>query len=504
MFRVYTSREEAIEQFASQPAKRYPVTAMKDTISNNETHSHNVNKGGVLIVACVASLITPFMGSAVNIALPSIAAEFSIDAMLLSWIPTAFILASAMFLVPMGKYADIRGRRRVFLWGLCIFTLSSMGCALAPSAPALITIRILQGMGAAMMFGTGTAILISVYPLKDRGRVLGIAVAMVYVGLSIGPFAGGLLTELMGWRSIFWVVIPLCLLAAVLTLRCIRSEWADARGEKFDLAGSLIFSLGLASLMYGFSLMPSRNGGLLLGCGIAGIAGFIIRQLKIPYPVLDMRLFRYNPVFAFSNLSALINYSATFAVTFLMSLFLQYIKGMTPGESGMILVSQPVVMAVFSPLAGRLSDRIEPRLLSSAGMALTALGLVMCGFLDGTSGTAEIVAYLILLGLGFALFSSPNTNAVMSSVERRYYGLASGTVGTMRLTGQMFSMGIAMMILAFHIGRNAITPEYFIQYLNAQQAAFIFFAALCGIGIFTSAIRGRLRNTGEEPAFDRN
>ncbi|HEX9899696.1 MAG TPA: MFS transporter, partial [Candidatus Methylomirabilis sp.] len=202
---------------------------------------------------------------------------------------------------------------------------------------------------------------------------------------------------------------------------------------------------------------------------------------------------RGNAVFTFSNLAALINYSATFAVTFLLSLYLQYTKGLGPRDAGLILVSQPLVMAAFSPIAGRLSDRIEPRTVASLGMAFTVLGLVLLAFLGEGTPLAFIVATLVILGFGFALFSSPNTNAVMSSVDRRLYGVASATLGTMRLSGQMLSMGIAMLVFALYVGRVRIGAANPASFLYSLKVAFAIFAILCFFGIFASLARGRLK-----------
>jgi MFS family permease len=210
-----------------------------------------------------------------------------------------------------------------------------------------------------------------------------------------------------------------------------------------------------------------------------------------------MNLFRSNTVFVFSNLAALINYSATFAVSFLLSLYLQYIKGLSPQNAGLILVSQPIMQALFSPSAGRLSDRIESRIVASAGMALTVIGLLLLTLLNEETALVFIIVSLMLLGFGFALFSSPNTNAIMSSVEKRFYGVASATLGTMRLIGQTLSMGIAMLIFAIHIGKVQITPEYYAPFLTSTQTAFVVFAVLCFGGIFASLARGNVRGTME-------
>jgi MFS family permease len=251
------------------------------------------------------------------------------------------------------------------------------------------------------------------------------------------------------------------------------------------------------ALMYGLSLLPAKGGLGFVAGGFIGISIFIAWEAKTESPVYDLNLFKTNRVFAFSNVAALINYSATFAVAFLLSLYLQHIKGLSPQNAGIILVAQPIVQTLFSPLAGRLSDRIEPRIVATTGMSLTALGLVFFIFLDEHSTLVLIVAWLILLGFGFALFSSPNTNAIMGSVERRFYGLASGSVGTMRLLGMMISMGITTMLFSMLIGRVQITAEYYPAFLKSIRVAFIVFSLLCFGGIFASMVRGR---TGSYPS----
>jgi len=433
------------------------------------------------------------MGSSVNIALPTIGDEFAIDAVLLSWVSISFILAASMFLMPFGKVADIYGRKKIFKYGMILFTVSSFLSALSPHAYFLIAIRFLQGVGGAMLFGTGIAILSSVFPSDQRGKVLGINVAAVYGGLSIGPFLGGLLTEHFGWRSVFLVNIPLGLAVVVLIIWKMKGEWAEAHGEKFDIIGSLFYSMTLVAVMYGLNLVPSIAGFMLLLASLAGVVIFIKWEMKIESPVLDVRLFRENRTFAFSNLAAFINYSATFAVSFLLSLYLQYIKNLSPHEAGLILVSQPIVMAIFSPFAGRLSDRIEPRIVASLGMGLNAAGLFLFTFLDKATTIQYIVGGLICLGFGFALFSSPNTNAIMSSVERRFYGVSSGIVGTMRLTGQMLSMGIIVLIFTVSLGKAQITPVYYEIFLESAKNAFVIFTVLCVFGVGASLARGKVR-----------
>lgn len=454
---------------------------------------NSANKRYVLLIATLASFLTPFMGSSVNIALPLISKEFSMNVVLLSWIPTSYILAAAIFLVPFGRIADIYGRKMIFTYGILIYTVSSFLSAISPSAAILIASRVFHGIGSSMIFGTGVAILISVFPVRERGKALGINVAAVYSGLSLGPSLGGFLTQHFGWRSIFFINVPIGLVIIFLVFWKLREEWAEAKGERFDLAGSIIYSLALTAIMYGFSLLPKVPGACLILTGGMGILGFALWEIKTESPVLDIGLFRNNTVFALSNLAALINYSATFAVSFLLSLYLQYTKGATPQDAGLILVAQPAVMAIFSPLAGRLSDKIEPRVVSSIGMTITAIALFLLTCLSNNTSLWFILESLILLGFGLALFSSPNTNAVMSSVEKKSYGVASGTLATMRLTGQMLSMGIAMLIFALYIGRVQITPEYYLLFVKSVKLIFAIFAILCFGGIFASLARGKVR-----------
>ncbi|MFH1147402.1 MAG: MFS transporter [Pseudomonadota bacterium] len=453
---------------------------------------NGTSKGCALLIAAMASFLTPFIGSSVNVALPTIGREFEMDAVLLGWISTSFLLSAAIFLVPFGRIADIYGRKKIFLRGISIYTVSCLLSAISHSPAALIGSRVVQGIGSAMIFGTGMAILTSVFPAGERGRALGINVAAVYLGLSLGPFIGGAITHHFGWRAVFFANIPLGLIIIGLVLSRLKGEWAEARGEKLDLLGSVIYGLSLLAVMYGFS-QPTVAGLLLFIAGLFGGFCFIRWEMKVESPLIEIRLFLGNRVFALSNIAALINYSATFGVAFLLSLYLQYIKGLTPSEAGLVMVAQPVIMTVFSPFAGRLSDRIEPRIVASIGMACITVGLFILVFLDARTDLKVIVSVLSLLGLGFSLFSSPNTNAIMSSVERRFYGLSSGILATMRMTGQMLSMGIVMLLSAVYIGHVQITPQSYPFFLKSMRIALGIFTGLCFAGTFASLARGKLR-----------
>ncbi len=452
-----------------------------------------MNRKIVLTVATMGAFLTPFMGSAVNIALPTIGAEFGMSAISLGWVAMAFLLSAAISLVPMGRCADIYGRKRVFLLGVIIFTLSTLFCGLSWSAASLIISRVVQGAGSAMMFGTGTAMLISAYPPEKRGAVLGINVTAVYVGLIAGPFIGGMLTQYIGWRSIFLTTVLPGLIVISAVMWKLRGDWAEARGDRFDFTGSVIYGASLLSMMYGVSRLPSSNAVILIVTGILLLIIFGIWELRTKSPVLEMRLFIRNRTFTLSNLAALFNYMATFSVGFLLSLYLQYIKGFTPANAGLALIIQPVMMALLSPLTGKLSDRVEPRIIASIGMGLTTAGLIPLVLLNNLSGMMQVYAALVLLGTGFALFSSPNMNAIMGSVDKRYYGVASGTAGTMRLVGQMFSMGLTMMTFSILIGCVQITPDCYPLFLKSMKYVFSILSALCFCGIFASLARGRVR-----------
>jgi len=451
-----------------------------------------------LLVSCLSSFLTPFMGSATNLALPSIGREFQASAILLGWVATVYSLTAAMVLVPMGRVADIQGRKKIFISGVAIHTAGSFLASFSPSMAILLLARLVQGIGAAMIFGTGVAILTSVFPPQERGRALGINVSSTYLGLTLGPILGGALTQSFGWRSIFLFNAAIGIIAFIIAVNNLKGEWAEARGEKLDGVGSVLYGASLASLIYGFSQLPNWLGVILTGMAFVGLLVFILWESKTPFPLLNLGLFRQNRLFAFSNLAALIHYSATSAVSLLLSLYLQYIKGLNPRTAGLILVAQPVLMALFSPLAGRASDKIEPQVVASLGMALSSLGLFGLIFLSERSSLPTVVASLCFLGFGFALFSSPNTNAVMGSVGRKFYGVASSTLATMRLVGQMMSLGTVMILFSLFIGPRPISPPFYPAFLRSAQAGFVIFSFLCALGVAASLARGRRTNQSSD------
>lgn len=442
-----------------------------------------------LAVSMLSALFNSMGNSSVNVALPAIGREFAMNAAMLGWVATSMLLAASVFVVPFGKIADIYGRKKLMIIGTIVYTAASVLAALSDSTFTLLFSRVIQGLGASMIFGTGVAILTSVFPPEKRGWALGWNVSAVYLGLTAGPFVGGILTSYLGWRSVFWINLPLGLASLYFLFFMLKGEWAEAKGDKLDYVGSLILAVLITCIIYGLSKMPSYTAAALVGIGLVLLFVFVKYEEKHKNPVINIKLFEDNHVFAYSNLATLIHYSSAFAVSIMLSLYLQYIKGFDPRHAGLIMMAQPAVMFIIAPWAGKISDKVSPRIVASIGMAMTMTGLILFSFLRADTPLYYIIFCLIFIGAGFGLFSSPNTNAIMSSVERRYYGVASGIISTMRQGGQMTGMAIATMMLSLYVGKSQITPDKYGVFLTAVKAAFVVFSVLCFLGIFASLAR---------------
>ena len=450
-------------------------------------------------IVAVTSFMGTFLISSVNIALPAIEHSFDMSAVALSWVLTSFLLANAMFLLPAGRFGDLTGIRRMFKLGVVIFSLVSLSCGLVSNGFWLIILRFVQGMGAALTSTTGPAILVSAFDAKNRGKVLGISVSGVYLGLASGPYLGGMLTQFAGWRSIFFVSSAMGLVTVILAFLFLGNDSkTDTGSKKIDLKGTVFYMIGLVALVAGSALIPQLIGWVLLLFGSLFLVVFWRFETKSAFPVVNIKLFTQNRLFSFSNLAALINYSATFAIVFLLSLYLQKILNLSPQQAGTILVAQPVMMTLFSPLAGRLSDRIQPRYLTTLGMSMCSFGLFSFVFLTAQTPVWLIVIELLWLGLGFALFSSPNMNTIMSAVNKTQYGIASGTAATGRVLGQIVSMTIVALFLAGFLGSEAIDAVHVDDFMKVVKYGFITFTVVSLAGIYFSFYRGEMQRTAIE------
>ena len=456
----------------------------------SDTHKNS----GILVVILVAYVMMPIIGLSVNVALPAIGKSLSSNPVVLGWISISLLLSIAVFAIPAGKLADIHGRRKIFLLGVVICTATSFLLAASRSAAALIFFRAIQGLGSAMVLNTGLVIISSIYPAGKRGKPLGLCMAAIYTGQTIAPFLGGLLTHYLGWRSIFVANVPLGLFVIGFMIWKIDAEWVETPNQKIDFTGAVIFGIMLVFVMYGLSILPSKNGVWLVLAGLGCGAVFLKWEIKAAFPLLELSLFRENRAFSFAILSAFIFYAAVFAVSFLLSLYLQYIKAFTAEKAGFVLVTQPFIQAIFSPVAGRLVDRVRPQLLSFVGMSLATAGMLLLALITFHANLLIILAALFLIGVGWAFFISTNMNDAIGSVDSRYYGVASGLIATIRQIGMMFSVAMTMFIFSLFMGRVQITPEYFGLFLKSVRTAFSVLTFFCLAGLAALAFRGKIKN----------
>ncbi|MDA8125476.1 MAG: MFS transporter [Deltaproteobacteria bacterium] len=454
----------------------------------------------VLIVTTLVCTLTPFMSSAVNVALPNIGAEFGMDAVDLGWVVNAFFLACAVMLVVFGRLADILGKIKIFNLGVIMFGMGSLLCAISLSAGLFIAGRLIQGVGGSMTIGTGLAALTAAYPPEERGRVLGINAAAVYFGLSIGPTIGGFLTTYWGWRSNFYLVFGLLLFSYIMTIRYLNPDEAEARDEKFDHVGSLLYVPTLTAFLYGFSNFLSPHSVPILAAGVAGLVAFIFWERRFPDPLIDLRIFKSNRPFIMSNLATLVNYAAVYAVTLLLSLYFQYNRGLAPEMAGLLLGVTPAAQVVFAPLAGRWSDRMDSTKLASLGLGITTLGLVLLCLFDEETPILYFVLCLAINGAGYGIFSSPNMNSIMSSASRKWYGVASSLMVTSRQVGCVLSTAITMVIFSIFIGHVELTAAQHGSLALSAKTAFIIFACLNLVAVFLSLARGKSRPATEPTA----
>lgn len=418
----------------------------------------------ILAVVMMVSFINPFTSSALTTALPSIGTAYGATDAQLSWVIELFLISSTVTIMPISKIADRIGKRHIFLFGVSLFCVSSLAVYFVNSLYGLFLLRILQGLGSASIFATSMAIVSLVTPPQRRGRAMGFTIAAVYCGLSFGPVLGGFFSYYLGWKTIFYFIAFICALAWLIAARSMtKEEWiVNAKGS-LDLPGSLLYALAMIAIMVGLSeVMTLAYAKYLLAAGLLLFLAFLYGEWHRKSPVLPVRIFAGNRVFSCSSLAAMLNYCATFGISFLLSIYLQRITGLNAHDTGLVLLIQPVLMALLSPVTGALAVDV-----SYPFFWLIALALV-------------------IIGIGFALFTAPNNNAIMGAVTPKYYGAASSVVSTVRLIGQVLSVAIITLILS-QSGASAAS-DWLAQHI---QQAFIVFTILCAIGIVPSAARSK-------------
>lgn len=460
----------------------------------------------ILLAVAIGTFMGPLDGSVVNIALPSISAYYGVPLSSVEWVLMSYLLTISSLLLTFGRLGDLYGYKRIYMTGFIIFTAGSVCCGLAPSIAMLVSSRAVQAVGAGMMLSMGPAIVTNITPPQERGKSLGLIAISVSVALSAGPVLGGLLTNEFGWQSIFFINIPVGIIACLLAWKVIPNM-KNREVQPFDVMGSVLFFLALICILLPLSYTERlgwSNPIILgsLGSGIFLLLLFIIYEEKTEHPMLDVSLFN-NRLFSMGNLSALLSYMSLYAVILLMPFYLQQLLGKSPSQAGLLLIAMPLVTMVVAPVSGSLSDRFDTRYVSSLGMGIMALGLWLLSTLDARSGTAAIMAYLAVIGLGQGMFQTPNNSAVLGTVQPQRRGIASGMLAVMRNTGMV--LGVAVTGAAFSISRHywekvlqsqGRTGPALVQgaFEGAMHFAFLLAALLAVTAVGTSLIRGPLNN----------
>lgn len=443
-----------------------------------------------IAVGVSTAFVTTFAGSALNLAIPDMGSHFNMGAAGVGWIVTLYTLVVAAFSTPFGKLSDNTGRRRILIIGVTGFGVVSLLSVFAPNAPVLLALRVLQGLSASMIFATNMPIAISAFPGKERGKAIGLVTSGTYAGLAMGPVLGGILNNWFGWKSIFLFGTLVSIIAITVIFRGIDKDITEKPDVEQDVKGNVIYVFMIASFIYGLTSFNSIRFGwaFIIAAFVLGYA-FVRTEIKAINPMIDVRIFASNMTYTLSNLTALFNYSATFALSYLVSIYLQVVMGFSSQTAGFVLITQPLFMALLSPRMGRLSDKVAPYKLASLGMGFCALSLLFFGFIRESTSIVMIVIALAVAGIGIALFSSPNTNVIMGCVPPAKFGVANSILATMRTTGQSSGMAIITLVVSGSIGNVSLYEVSANQLLGTIHTAFIIFTCLCAAGIFMSLQR---------------
>ena len=441
-------------------------------------------KRNVLLASALGSSLAPFMVSALIVALPTIGHEFSADVHGLSLLTNIFFVAAAVFLVPFGKIADTFGVKKVFTLGIIVYFISAFLCIIAPDLQFLTVARCITGIGAGMIFGTSIALLSLVFPESARGKAIGINVGAMSGGFLLGFLLGGVLTFYAGWRTIFFLTIPVEILVIWLIFTRIRGECELVRAQHLDVPGMIVYGLSLFFIMFGFTMLPQLNSIFILLSGAVCLILFLVRENRVNYPLIDLPVLGKNRLFMTTNLIVILFNASNFAVIFLTSLYLQEIRNLDPRAAGLILLTMVIFMVLLSPFAGRLSDRLEPVIVIGAGAVLSSAGLIIYTFLDTGSSLLQVILALSLVGAGIAFCQSPVVRTTVSSVPKGMYGLASGMIETMRLLGMTMSVAIAGIVFAVFLGNAHITASLYPLFMQSFRFSFMIFFGISVLCLF--------------------
>ncbi len=447
----------------------------------------------VLVTVCIAQFMAPFMLTSVGVALPSLGRELGATAMQLGLIEQLYVVSLAMGMLAFGRWGDIVGQRRVLLPGLAVFTALTCSLGFTRSVEMVMIQRFFQGLGACMMLSGSLALVAAAYPPELRGRKIGIVSAFTYAGLSVGPVLGGYVTGHFGWRYVFLMSAPLGIAATAMCLFGMTEAPRNAQGERMDWRGGVFYAVSVGLFMLGAAHAKEIPlGPAMLGGGLLGLAIFLRLQARTKSPLLDMHLLMKNRFFTLSCLAALGNYAATFGITFLMSLYLQYAKGLSPRDAGFVLLCQPILQVVFSPIAGRLTERFRAASLATVGMLVSSAGLFLAAATVSVSTPIWLlVTELAVIGAGFGIFITPNSTAIMDSVQKRQFGLASGMIAAMRTLGMAVSMTSVTFIFSLLMGRATITTQTLPAFLTSMRLGLSVFAVFSCLGVILSLWRGK-------------
>jgi len=453
-------------------------------------------KWGILITVAFGAFMAPLDSSIVNTVLPLISREFRADVLLIEWVVLAYLLSLSSLLLIGGRLGDLFGDKPLYIAGFALFTLSSMLCGLATGVGSLIASRVLQAIGGAMLIAIGPAILTRSFPASQRGQALGIQACVVYTGLTVGPGLGGAIASALGWRWVFFINLPIGIIAMGVAFSVLGTDRKMASGGRFDFAGAVSFMLTLFTLVLALSRGAAwgwTSGVVLIAGGLfaAGAAIFLWTELQSDHPFFDIRLFRRR-LFAAATVSAMLNYMATSTTVFLTPFFLIQGYHLAPAHAGSLLMAMPLVMATVAPMSGWLSDRIGSRIPTVAGMACLATGMFLMGRLGAGGTDQQIVLRLGLVGLGIGLFTSPNNSAIMGAVPRTHQGLGSGIVATARAMGNVLGIAVSGSLFGVEVQKLlAALGQEGLAVTGAYRHAVTIGAGIALAGAFTSLIRGR-------------